>query len=864
MCKEIVSTFVDGAKQGTGSGFHKRRGMLASPLVCRLIVNGSVFGNGPSCAQTSPIMPLRLALRALRRSPGFSVLAILILTLGIGATTAMFSVTRTVLLKPLAYRNPSRLVTALFKVPQLAKQLSTIPVNAQHYQLWRDHARTLEEVGLVAPDAHILSGRGQSVQVNGVRVTPNFFHLLGIEPALGRDFSKDEDQTGRNRVVILSHRFWLEKLGGRRDALGQKITFDGQPYQVIGVMPAAFPFPRGRQLSDLVQMPEHAAFWTPLAFSPDDLGSPLGDFDFIAVSRLKSGVTVAQALADLTALEKVIAKRYPEPVEIDPVIRPLQVAMARDVRLPLLILLAAVSAVLLIVCINLMNLMLVRATAQRREWAIRLAVGANMRDLLSGAFLESLLLSFAGAALGSLLTVWLLAAIRLKAPVGLPRVEELALDPVALAFALLLSVGSAVLFGLWPVWRAARVDPQEALQSSSRSTSEGRRGHRAGKLLVAAEVALSTVLLLSAGLLVRSFISILDVNPGLNIQHLLTVKVDLPPETYRKDENIHAFYRRVQDRVRALPGVESAGVISGLPLNGDNNSNPVSAGDRAAPPLPEWSMTDQRWASPSYFRAAGIPLLQGRIFAENDSKGQEAVITETLAARLWPSENPVGRPLRGYGGNRLYTVVGVVGAVHAASLTAPAPMMVYFLDWQNTDTNMSLAVRTASDPASLAPAIRRTISALEPQAAITDIKTMQEIRASSLAPQRFQMILLSAFAGAALLLACLGIYGVLAFTTARRTSEIGIRMALGARPKQILRSILASGMAPVFLGILAGLLASVALARLFQALLFEVSAFDPLLYAGTALVLIGVAALACLVPALKAARLNPVEALRSQ
>ncbi len=288
-------------------------------------------------------MSLRLAVRALRRSPGFSLLAILILTLGIGATTAMFSITRTVLLKPLAYRDPDRLVTILFKVPQFGGQLATIPVNAQHYQLWRDHARTLSEVGLIFPNARILSGHGQSVEINGASVTPNFFHLLGIQPALGRSFGRGEDQAGRNQVVIVSYQFWQEKLGGNPEVLGQKIIFDGRPYQVVGVAPKAFPFPRGRQLSDLVPLFEHTDYWTPLVFNKDDLESPLGNMNFIAVGRLKHGVTISQALAELTALEKVIARRFPEPVEVDPVVQRLQSEMAREARLPLLILLGAVS-----------------------------------------------------------------------------------------------------------------------------------------------------------------------------------------------------------------------------------------------------------------------------------------------------------------------------------------------------------------------------------------------------------------------------------------------------------------------------------------------------------------------------------------
>ncbi len=512
-----------------------------------------------------------------------------------------------------------------------------------------------------------------------------------------------------------------------------------------------------------------------------------------------------------------------------------------------------------------MNLMLVRAAAQRREWAIRLAVGAGRRDLLRAASLESLLLSVTGGVLGSLLTVWLLAAVRLGAPVDLPRVDELALDPVALCFALALSVGSALFFGLWPVWRAIQVDPQEAFQSSGRSTSEGRRGHRAGKVLVAAEVALSTVLLLSAGLVLRSFVAILSVDPGLNVQHLLAVRIDLPPGEYQKNENVHSFYRRLEDRVSAMPGVQSAGFVSDLPLTGGGNDNPVTAGDRAVPPITQWPMTNYRWATRQYFHAASIPIKQGRIFEQRDGKKLEIVITENLAARLWPRENAIGRPVKMYGwGDQLYAVVGVVGAVHATSLMAPAAMMVYFPEWQSANPDMSLVIRTAADSASLAAAIRKTVAALEPQAAVPSILTMQQIRAASVAPQRFQVILLSTFAAAALLLACLGIYGVLAFTTTRRTTEIGIRMALGARPRNILGSILESGMLPVLVGMVAGLLASIALARILQKLLFEVRALDPAMYAATAFVLMTVAALACLIPALSAARLNPVEALRHE
>ncbi len=540
---------------------------------------------------------IRIAIRGLRRSPGFTLLAVAILTLGIGATTAMFTVTRTVLLKPLGYRDSERLVTASFRVPAFSKQFSTIPINAQHYELWRDHSRTLQELAVIRPDSHILSGLGQAEQLSGVAVSPQFFHLLGIEPFMGRGFVKGEDVAGRNHIVVISHHFWRRELGGRADAIGKEIRLDGVPYQIIGVMPTGFPFPRGRDLSELEQLPERTEYWTPVVFGKDDLAEAEGNENYIAVARLKPGVTTQQAVADLTALEKVISRRYREPIEFDPVVRPLQQAMARDVRLPLLLLMGAVGAVLLIVCINLMNLMMVRATAQRREWAIRLAVGAGMSDLLRGALLESLLLSFIGCVSGALLAWWLLQLIRLRAPLDLPRVDELVLDPIAVLFAVGISAASALLFGAWPAWRTARIDPQEALQSSGRTTTEDRKGHRLGRALVAAEVALSTVLLFAAGLLLRSFIAILDVNPGENIQNVLTARVNLPPDKYQRDPDVHSFYERLIQQVSALPGVRAAGLVSDLPLTAENNHNPATAADRPIPPVSQWTMTNYRTAS---------------------------------------------------------------------------------------------------------------------------------------------------------------------------------------------------------------------------------------------------------------------------
>ncbi|HJT72224.1 MAG TPA: ABC transporter permease, partial [Terriglobales bacterium] len=759
--------------------------------------------------------------------------------------------------------DPDRLVTILLRVPQFSKTLDTIPVNAQHYELWRDHNRTLEEISMIRPDSHILSGRGEATQVNGLRVSLNLFHLLGIQPAIGRGFIKGEDKAGREHVVVISHRLCAEVFNERSDALGKTLVLDGQPYEVVGVMPAGFPFPRGKQLSDLEILPEYTDYWVPLVFSKEERASPDGEEHYIAIARLKPNVNIKQVLADVTALEKVMLKRYPEPIEFDPVVRPLQQTMARDIRLPLLVLIAAVGSVLLIVCINLSNFLLVRAIAQQREWAIRIAIGARTSNLLRSAFVESLCLSIAGGALGCFLAAWLVKLIQLRAPVDLPRINELGIDGPVLLLALALSIASAFIFGLWPALRAAHVDPQEALQSAARTTGEGRRGHRAGKLLVVAEVALSTVLLLTAGLLMRSFAAILGVNPGMKVENLLTLRINLPPEKYRQGKDITSFYQRLSEQVRSLPGVKAAGLISDLPLTGESNDNPATAGDRPTPPVTQWQMTNYRSASKTYFQAAGIQLKEGRPFDERDGDKTEVMISENLAERLWPGQSAVGRPLRIYS-YKLMNVVGVVGATYAASLTQQPTMMVYFPDWRRQDLNMSLVVRTENKPESISGAVRRIVHDLEPQAAIPSFQTMRQVVARSVSEQRFQVILLATFAGIAVILACLGIYGVLAFTITRRTFEIGVRMALGARPDTILKSTLRDGMAPVLVGIVAGLSISAALARVVANLLFGVRALDPWTYAGTSLVLLMVAALACLIPARRAARLNPIEALRNE
>ncbi|HZS53872.1 MAG TPA: FtsX-like permease family protein, partial [Bryobacteraceae bacterium] len=445
-----------------------------------------------------------------------------------------------------------------------------------------------------------------------------------------------------------------------------------------------------------------------------------------------------------------------------------------------------------------------------------------------------------------------------------PRLDELVFDPAALAFALGLSIASALLFGLWPAWRAARLDPQEALQSFGRGATQVLKDRKAGQVLVAGEVALSCVLLLTSGLLLRSFFMVLGVNPGVNVHGLLTARINLPREKYRQQAQMFSFYERLRQKVSALPGVEAAGYVSDLPMTVENNNNPATAADRPIPPVTQWPMTNYRYASSEYFRTAGIPLKDGKVFEQRDGPAREVVISDNLASQLWPHQSAVGRPLIVYGNKKPLTIVGVVGAVHAASLTQAPTMMVYYPDWQQTQSVMSLLVRTVNEPENLSAVIRRVVLQLEPETAIPSIQTMHEVVADSLAQRRFQLFLLSAFTAAAILLAALGIYGVLAFTTGRRTSEIGIRMAMGARPTQILSMSLRSGLSPVLIGIALGVLGAALSGRMIQNLLFEVRALDPIVYAGTCLLLFAIAAIACYLPARRASRLNPVEALRHE
>jgi putative ABC transport system permease protein len=800
----------------------------------------------------------------LRRTPGFTTAAVATLALGIGGTTAMFSLVNAILLKPMGYHEPGQLYTILLHVPKFAQRYPSIPVNAWHLEQWRKGAKTLDQVAAIGGTGGTLTGVGDALRVEGVRMSANTFRLLGVGPRLGRDFREDEDIVGKDRVIILSDALWRTNFGADPGVLGRKVLIDDTPFEVIGVMGPEFRFLPSTSAGAFPLFPKRTQYWKPMGFSESELRPYMGEMSFTTVARAKPATSQARILSELTTLEKNLEKSVPDPFDLRPIVEPLRDMTVRDVRRGLLLLLGAVGLVLLVGCLNLANLMLVRANGRRRELAIRRALGAAKGRLIRETLAESVLLSVAGCAVGLLLAQWLIDAAILAAPIELPRLDEVRLDGGVLVFALSISLLSITIFGFLPAWRSAAADPQEALQSASRSATAGTGEGRLRSFLVAAEVALSLFLLLGAGLLLRSFVEVLRVDPGFREENLIAADVSLPSARYRQPQQRVAFYRRMTEAVQSIPGHVASAWVSTLPVTRENNVNPVYAGDRPRPPRAEWPVMNYRSVSPEYFKVLGIPLRRGRVFAEADGDTRFVILSAAAAERLWPGEDPIGRELMDMGKPPYPRVAGVVGDVHVASLTQHPGMVVYTPLWQNPRPSMSLVVRAASNPTSSATEIRRAITEIDPQLAIPEMRTMDRVISESIAPRRFQMALLLAFAAMALLLASLGIYGVVSYAVSLRTNEIGIRMALGARSEQVRGMVLRQAMVPVVTGLALGLAGSFASAGLIRSFLYGINAIDPLTYVGVPSILLCVALAASALPARRATQIDPIQALRCE
>jgi len=811
---------------------------------------------------------MKYALRVLAREKAFASFAILTLALGIGAVTTIFSVVDGVLLKPLAYADPSRLYAAAESAPQLAQTYPRLPVNAAHFRSWQEQCRSCQAAVLLQPTAFNLTEAGEPERIDGVHCTWQLFQVLGVQPQLGRTFLESDDQPGSNKYIIISDSLWRRRLSADPNVIGKSIRLYGEPHEVIGVLPSDFRFPKGEQLGPVLLFPRRPEIFKPLGLNWAKQ-RPVGNFNYSAMIRLPRGSAPEVAQSEMTALVAEAAREMK--IELKAHLAPLQDQVSGSSRAALWLLLAAVGVVLLIVCLNLGSLMLVRASKRSRDAAIRCALGASRVQLCRPILTESLLIAFAGGGLGVLLAYAGVRTLVSTAPVDIPRLDEVHVDTTTLLFAFLVSAGCGILCGLWPAWRLTQSQPADALKSGSRSATEGRGKLRSGEWLVGLEVALSTVLLIVAALLGVSFLSLMNVERGFDVERILTADLTLPGSRYAKDEQKTSFHQQMLDTLETLPGVRSAALISSLPLKEQVWGDFISK-EGETRPLPERPLAHFRFISSRYFEVMGIALRRGRFPVDDDRSHKVALVSEDAARRTWPGEDAVGKRIKKNDDPKtpVVEVIGVVADVRTLSLDKQPPLIVYVPYWDGAYWqggvwgNTTYLLRTSRDPSMMANALRSAVRSLDSELPLANVRTMQQIIAESVGRRRFQTLLAGVFAASALLLACLGIYGVISYGVARRTNEMGIRMALGAQPSQVALLVLGQGMKPVFGGLLLGIVSALWAGQLLGSFLFGIGARDPATISTVTILLLGVAALACWLPARRASRIDPMIALRDE
>jgi len=819
------------------------------------------------------LQDVKYAIRTLRKSWGLTLIAGATLTVGIGANTAIFSVVNSVLLRPLPFANSGRIVYLLEKIPGFT---TPIPMNAPDYTAFRERQSVFAELGIYSNRHFDLSGDGEPERVEGARTSASIFPLLGVSPALGRTYTANEDASG-HAVVVLSYGLWQRRYAGAGDILGRTIQLDRLPYTVIGVMPRGFEFPlRGEGWSN-----QPAALWVPISFTKQEREGWGNLYNHNVLGRLKSGVTLPQAQADASRAMLQVEALYPARLtsyltglhqHVDVSVTPYSMAVTGDVRAPLLLLLVAVGIVLVIVCANVANLLLARATARQKEIAVRAAMGANGWRLGRQMITESLVLGLGSGLAALFLGGWGMELILSMAPADLPRLQEVHMDWRVLLFALTLSLSTAILFGITPAIEASHVDPHDALKETGRGGGPSRGRRKLQSLLVVSQTALAVMLLIGAGLLTRSFLLLLKTDPGFRPDHAVVATIDLPLRAYSTADEVRGFWKELLTRVDGVPGVRAAGFSTDLPFNVEERDAVTlegSAGEKNTVPN-----VIQSWIMGDYFSAAGIILLRGRYFTPAEIVGAPdvVIVSETAARTYWPGQDPLGKRLR-YGGDHWRSVIGVVADVKDASMheaAAPHAYTPYLEEANATLENPSydelrtlhLVLRTASDPAVMFKTLRSTVASIDPQLAVDDVKTLESVVDQSVAPQRFNLALVALFAVLAVFLAAVGVYGVLSYSVSQRTRELGVRIALGAQPSRVLGMALGEGLKLVAIGIGCGIAGGLALTRLMASLLFGVTATDPLTFAAVAVVVILVSLLACYIPARRAMRVDPIIALR--
>lgn len=801
---------------------------------------------------------IRYGVRGLIKRPGFTAIALITLALGIGANTAIFSVINAVLLRPLQFKDPEQLVV-VWEDASFAGFPRNTPAPGIYFD-WKNQNQSFSDMAASAETSFNITGDGAPERVMAFAVTENFFPLFGVQPVLGRNFLPEEDRPGATKVVLLSYSLWQSRYGGDRQILNREILLNGEKHTVVGVMPASFQF-----------LEREVRLWVPIAFTPEDMTNRGGHY-LKVIARLKPGVSESHAQADMNAIMSRLAKDYPgETMEgkLGAIVTPMREQVVGETRSSLIVLLVAVACVLLIACANVAGLLLARAVSRRREIALRVALGASRVRVVRQLLTESLLLAIGAGVLGSLLAYWSFTFLQGLIPPEMALLTSLKLDTRILAFTLLISILTGIIFGLVPALQSANVDLNDALkQSSTRATSTGRLRNA----LIVGEVALSIVLLVGAGLLIQTLFQLFRQYAVLEPEKVLTMRTVLPREKYNEPQQRNNFYQQVLDRVENLPGVVAAGYSTSVPLmwkGGTSGFYPEGLRD----PIPGMAYdANHRQVSTNYLKTMNIPLRQGRYFEKSDNEQSlpVAIVNETMARQYWPGANALGRRFKAGDPDDLErpwtTIVGIVADVRQMGIDEPVKAEMYLPNTQITHNPWfiprDLAIRTNGDTANLVGSVRQAIREVDPDQPVSNVATMEEVLGEEAAQRRMGMIMLVAFAALALLLASLGIYGVLAYFVTQHTNEIGVRLALGATPRNILFLVLRKGMGLTLLGVAIGIAASFAFTRWMSSLLFGVKAVDPLTFVAVPLLLGAVALLACAIPARRATKVDPMVALR--
>ena len=797
------------------------------------------------------LLDFRQAIRNMRKNVGSTFLAVVMLAVGIGATSAIFSVFYSVLIEPLPFPESSRLVQLWeSRVKNRWNQASFTEANFWDIQ---QQNRTFEGIASFHPWSANLTGSGDPEQVAGGLISAGFFHVLGVNPVAGRDFLPEEDQPGHeNHVVLLRNKFWKTHFNGEAQIVGKTIQLNNKSYQVVGVLPPGEPWL------------DAADVFIPFVHRAD---ANRGSFEFAVIGRLAKGVGFQTAEADLNTIAKSLAQQYPKDDDgMGVTLSTSKEWLAdNDLRTKLWVLMSAVAFLLLIACVNLANLLLAKATGRTREISVRAALGASRGRIVRMVLTESLVLGLTGAILGIALAALAVAAIKAADPGGIPRIAELGINPWVLAFTLFAAILTGVLSGLVPALQAPYKNLVVGLREGERSQAGSRAQKRVRAVLVGAEVALSLMLLVGAGLLIRSFDRLLRVDRGFQAENRLLVAINIPGSYKERADDI---INRFLDRVGTAPGVQSVAAMNSRPIVGWNPGMGIVSAEKPDGDSGKFPWAGWRIVSGDYFRTMGIPILKGRIFNQHDQLGKpwRVIISKRLADRLWPGQDPVGHQALLWKGQSNFPaeIIGVVGNQRERGLDADPTLTVYMPSYGSGPGPVQFAVHTAGNPTALTPSLRSMLKEIDPNLPLSDVQTLDEIVSRSMAPRRFNMFLLSIFAGVALLLALVGIYGVLAYSVGQRTAEIGLRVALGATPRKVLALIVGQGMRPILIGIGVGLAGALALSRFVSSLLFNVKPMDPLTYVVVALLVAAAALLSCYVPALRALRVDPVAALRQE